>query len=104
MSNKIKKISSTKESELLESIANFSDRNSKMAWERKMSRMQRLLQKIQPIEEEIIELQAKKVPIYDEIQSIREDMVRECIHPFDYLIEKDGYVYCKFCEAKIKNI
>jgi len=104
MSNEIKKISSTKESELLESIANFSDRNSKMAWERKMSRMQRLLQKIQPIEEEIIELQAKKVPIYDEIQSIREDMVRECIHPFDYLIEKDGYVYCKFCEAKIKNI
>ena len=104
MSNKIKKISSTKESELLESIANFSDRNSKMAWERKMSRMQRLLQKIQPIEEEIIKLQAKKVPIYDEIQSIREDMVRECIHPFDYLIEKDGYVYCKFCEAKIKNI
>jgi len=45
---------------------------------------------------------AKKQPIYDEMQEIREVMVDECIHPFDFLEVKDDHVLCKFCNRKLK--
>lgn len=89
---------------LFEGIITAADRSSRTAWDRKMRKMQKLLRRLEPIEEQILELQAQKIPIYDEIQAIRQDMVRECVHPYDYLVEKDGYVYCKFCEARIRPI
>ena len=86
---------------LKESIANKSSRSEKTSWNRKMDNMVSLMAKLQPIEEQIIELQAQKVPLFDEIQELRNVMVNECTHPYEYLSVKDGYVHCTFCLKKI---
>lgn len=84
-----------------ETISNTATRGEKASWKRKMARMQTLLETLQPIEDEILQLHARKEPIFDDIQDIRSIMVKECIHPFDYLIYKDDHVVCKFCNKRL---
>ena len=85
-----------------EAVANHSDRSEKTSWNRKMDNMVSLLAKLRPIEEKIIDLQAEKMPIFDEVQQLRELMVTECIHPYQHLVlVEPGVVECKFCNRKI---
>lgn len=88
----------------LERIANTASRSDKVSWNRKMDNMIRLLAKIKPIEDEILDLHAKKTEVVDEIAELRRVMVAECIHPFNYLVEHEDYVLCKFCDKKIVNL
>ncbi|MGZ8924298.1 MAG: hypothetical protein ACXW2E_00310 [Nitrososphaeraceae archaeon] len=83
-----------------ERIANKSTRNEKISWDRKMNNMVSLLANLTPIEEQIIELTAQKIKIYDDIQQLRTVMVADCVHPFTHLEVKDDHVICKFCEHK----
>lgn len=99
-----------------EEISNVANRSEKTSWNRKMDNMVKLLAALSPIEQQIIELQAKKIPLFDEIQAMRATMVSECIHPFEYLtihnehtfgtlaVESKpydpSYVRCKFCDRK----
>jgi hypothetical protein len=87
--------------QLRETIANHASRSEKMSWDRKMDAMVKLLAKLRPIEDQILELMAQKLPIMDEIATLRQDMVRECIHPFDHLVTKEDHVLCKFCNKRI---
>ena len=80
-----------------DSIADNASRSEKVSWDRKMDHMVRLMAKLRPLEDKILALQAQKTPILDEIAILREDMVRECIHPFTNLTDKDGKIHCKFC-------
>jgi hypothetical protein len=91
------------ERQLKEVIANASNRGEKVSWNRKMDNMVKLMTQLTPIEEQIIELQAKKIPIFDEIQQLRETMVTECVHPYEYLVVNDDHVLCKFCGTKISK-
>ena len=83
-----------------ETIANNATRNEKVSWDRKMDNMVSLLAQLEPIENQITDLMAQKLPIIDKIQSLRNDMVRECVHPFTHLVHHDDYVVCKFCNKK----
>lgn len=85
-----------------EAISNNADRSEKTSWNRKMDNMVTLMSKLTPIEEEIIELQTQKQPVFDEIQRLRELMVKECVHPFEYLSVQEDFTECKFCNKKIK--
>ena len=85
----------------LEAVANNSSRSEKTSWNRKMNNMVKLLALLRPIEDKILELYAQKEPIFDEIQVLREVMVRECVHPYEYLIHKGNHLVCKFCNKKI---
>ena len=85
----------------LEAVANNSSRSEKTSWNRKMNNMVKLLALLRPIEDKILELYAQKEPIFDEIQVLREVMIRECVHPYEYLIHKDDHIVCKFCNKKI---
>ena len=87
--------------QMLESISNNSDRSEKTSWNRKMDNMVKLLSRLRPIEEEILSLEAQKIPIHDEIQALRITMVNECVHPYDHLVFHDNHVQCKFCERRI---
>jgi len=89
------------ERKILEAVANAPTRSDKISWNRKMDNMVKLLAKLRPIEEKIVELQAKKIPIFDEIQQLRLVMIKECIHPSEYLVVKENYVLCKFCNKKV---
>lgn len=91
------------ERQLLEAVANSSDRSEKTSWNRKLDNMVGLLAQLAPIEERIIELQAEKMPIFDKVQILREAMVGECIHPYQYLTQiGENVVLCKFCNKRVK--
>jgi len=87
---------------IFESISNFSDRSEKTSWNRKMDNMVKLLAQLRPIEEKILELQADKMPIFDDVQALRETMVKECVHPYPHLTLFEDHVVCKFCNKKIR--
>ena len=88
---------------LLESIANHANRSEKTAWKRKLKNMEGLLDELHPIEEKILTILAEeKQPMLDKIAELRSIMVKECIHPYEHLIKKDGFVECKFCGKKMR--
>ena len=88
---------------LFESIANHANRSEKTAWKRKLTNMEALMEKLHPIEEKILQIITdEKQPLLDEIAELRGVMVKECIHPYEHLVKKDGFVECKFCGKKLK--
>ena len=89
------------ERRIRDKIADAASRSEKVSWNRKMDNMVKLMTKLTPIEEQILSLHAKKIPIFDAIQELRADMVRECVHPFEYLVVLDECVQCKFCGRRI---
>ena len=86
-----------------EAIANNANRSEKTSWNRKMDNMVALLAKLRPIEAKIIKLQNQKIPIYDEVQALRSTMVKECVHPYDYVAVLEDCVECKFCGKKMNK-
>lgn len=86
----------------LTKVAGFADNAEKLAWRRKLKKMELLLEELQPIEDKILELYMKKIPIMDKVDAIREGMSLECIHPKEYLVHRGTHVECKFCNKLIK--
>jgi hypothetical protein len=79
-------------------------------WYRKLKNLQALVADANTIEQQILELQEQKMPIYDEIAQLRSTMVDECCHPLEFLLEQDNWeengityklVKCKFCERTL---
>ena len=85
----------------MDTVARFADKNQRLAWKRKMNRMDELLERIQPLEEKALEIIKEKQPIMDEIERVRQMMVKECVHPKDYLVHKGDHILCKFCKSKL---
>lgn len=85
---------------IMETVAGSATRNEKVSWNRKMDGMQDLLNKLRPIEDQISELLTAKQPILDLVQELRQEMVKDCVHPYTHLIYKDDHVVCKFCYKK----
>ena len=85
-----------------EAISNNANRSEKTSWNRKMDNMVNLMASLRPIEQKILDIWEKeKNPIMDNIHELRKTMINECIHPYEYLVEKDGVIICKFCERRI---
>lgn len=88
-----------------EDISNHATRSEKVSWERQFGNMQKLLEtKIQPLENKIIALMAEKSEYIDEMVAIRDELVRDCIHPFEHVVEHQdhpGIYTCKFCDKKV---
>jgi len=86
----------------IELITKKISKNDKLNWKRSYDKMHRILvTELQPLEEQIINLQVLKIPVFDKITEIRNKLVNECIHPKDMLIHKGNYIECKFCGSKI---
>jgi hypothetical protein len=85
----------------LETVANNATRSEKTSWNRKMDNMVKLIAVLRPIEEQILDLMAQKMPVIDSVSALRATMVKECIHPIDNLVHKDDHIICKFCDKKI---
>lgn len=87
-------------------IVNAKPKNERVAFTRKIKKMEELVASLLPIEEKIQEIIVnEKYPIMDEIQELRAIMVKECVHPKDQLAlyeTDDGEVIeCKFCHARL---
>lgn len=87
----------------LEEIAKIADKNQRLSWRRKRKRMDDLLEKIKPIEEKILALIMEKQPIMDEVEDVRQKMVKECIHPKEDLVHYGTHLHCKFCNRKLSR-
>lgn len=101
-----------------EEISNHATRSEKVSWERQYGNMQKLLtDKLQPIENKILDLIGQKNKVFDEIVVLRDELIRDCIHPFEHVVEDDpsasplidsvtilrptGTYVCKFCNKKV---
>jgi hypothetical protein len=91
----------TTQRRLKEEISNNANRSEKTSWNRKMDNMVKLLAELRPIEDQIIALHEKKVPLFDEIQLLRKEMVKDCVHPYEYVLVLTDHAKCKFCERLI---
>ena len=78
-------------------VVNHATNSDKISWQRKYNNLQKLIDTLSPLEEQMIELTAKCMPIHDEINELRKLMVEECIHPADMLVHKGDHLECKFC-------
>lgn len=92
---------------ILEQVANHASRPEKTSWGRKRDNMEALVKQLRPLEDEILEIYASMMPIKDDIEVLRQEMVKDCIHPFDllkYKSDEEGnyYAECKFCESKMR--
>jgi len=89
---------------ILEQLANVANRSEKTSWNRKMDNLVKLMMLLEPIEQSILDIiEQEKTPMMDQISELRAMMVKECIHPFEYLVlgENDDVITCKFCNKKI---
>jgi hypothetical protein len=73
----------------------------KTSWLRKYENLQTLINQVNVLAEQIAEIEASKEPIIDQINDLRQQMVHECIHPIDHLVDHEGVTLCKFCEKRI---
>ena len=88
----------------LEAIGALSTKAEKLHWKRNHAKIVTIMERLSPIEQQIIELQNEKIPLMDEITKIREGMVSICVHPQDFLIHHNDHIYCKFCERKLSRV
>lgn len=86
----------------LESASKDADKNMRLAWRRKEKKMEELLEKLEPLNEEMLELIRRKQPILDEVTDLRSKMVHECVHPTKTLVHKGSHILCKFCNKKLR--
>lgn len=95
-------ISNDRFTKMLDVIASHATKNEIATFARRRKSIEKFIDsKINPLENEILDINAKLEPLYDELKALREDMVDICVHPRDLLILKDGYIECKFCGAKL---
>lgn len=87
-----------------ERVANTANRSEKTSWDRKMDNMIKLLGKLEPIEQQMSDLMALKIPIMDDVQILRMEMVKDCVHPYTHLVFHHDHVVCKFCNNKFNVI
>lgn len=85
----------------MQMVADHAPRGEKVSFERKMVRLQGLVELVRPIEDKIADLLAQKAPIVDQIAELRTEMVHECIHPFASLVDRGTHIHCSFCDRKL---
>lgn len=92
-----------------EEISNHATRSEKVSWERQYGNLQKVLEtKLQPLENQILDLVVEKNKIYDEMVVLRDELIRDCIHPFEHVAhqvtldgEATGIYICHFCNKKV---
>jgi S-adenosylmethionine synthetase len=75
------------------------DPNSRVAFQRRLSNLENYItNEVNPIEEQIIHLKAKLIPLYDAVKILRDDAREHCTHT-DLARQEDGSIKCKFCDT-----
>jgi hypothetical protein len=88
-----------------EKISSFATRGERLAWDRKLKKMEKFIEELVPVEDKILEIiKNEKYPIMDKIEAVRKTMILECVHPENYLIvdEDWSHAHCKFCGKNIR--
>jgi hypothetical protein len=86
---------------MMETVANHATRSEKTSWHRKQKNMEKLISRMEPFDDQILNLMAQKQLLLDEVAVLRTEMVDSCIHPYDLLVQKEGSAECKFCNREL---
>lgn len=87
---------------VFQAIGSHAIKGEVAAWTRKRKSIERVVAtSIRPLEDQIIAANAALQPLYDQLNTMRAEMVEFCIHPIDMLAYKGDHVICKFCGAKL---
>lgn len=86
----------------MEIVSKDADKNERLSWRRKEKKMEEFIKKLDPLNEEMLDLIKRKQPILDDIEELRIKMVHECVHPAKMLVHKGDHILCKFCNRKLK--
>lgn len=89
------------EKKILLKVANSKNRNEKIAWKRKKEKLDELVAQMRELEEQMFEIGAKKMDVFDQLRVVKTTMEEECIHPFEELVHKGTYILCKFCNKRL---
>lgn len=73
----------------------------RLAWRRKLKRLDEMIELLIPYEERILEIYEERLPLMDKISVLRDTMCHECVHPREYLSHKGTHIECKFCNKLI---
>jgi len=91
------------EKEIFDIVVKNPSHNENVAWKRRLKNFQKKIKtEITPIEDEILELNMKKMHIMDSLEEDRQNLVASCVHPREFLHLREDYVYCEFCTAKLR--
>lgn len=85
----------------LDAVASHPLKAEKLSWKRKEKKMHGIIDSLSEIDAQILELYRQKQPHMDEIATLREVMVRDCIHQKSDLLHLGTYLTCKFCERNL---
>lgn len=87
-----------------EKISGIATTNDRIGWRRKFKDLKARIDTLKPFEERILEVMKERHTIDDEIKKIRDDLMKDCIHPVDFLLIDEGNAYftCKFCERRLR--
>ncbi len=100
----MKKIT-TKEDREIEIVVMNRNYNEKISWKRKLDKLNGFIEALKPIEDKISEILInEKQPILDNISEVRGIMVRECVHPRNFLSHDGNTITCKFCNKRLKVV
>ena len=85
---------------VLAAISN-TDQNARVAFHRRVTNLETFItNEINPIENQIIDLKHKLIPMYDTAKILRDEAREHCIHGADLIVrQEDGSYKCKFCET-----
>lgn len=88
-----------------EAITNHATRSEKVSWERQYTNLQKILtDELQPVEAKILDCIVEKNKIFDRIVVLRDELVLNCIHPYELVAQDgDGEYHCKFCNKRLKK-
>jgi hypothetical protein len=91
------------EKDVFTKIVNHASKNERVAWNRKHKKLKDSIEeKITPLEMKILEITMEKQVYMDEVLELRATLVKECVHPREFLMMKEDHVLCKFCNRKLK--
>ncbi len=96
----------TKEQKMIEYVSKKATASEVASWNRKMDNVEKLLAKLTPLEQQIVQLVVEKHKQIDEIDQLRKTMVEQCIHPKTHLTHNsnNNTIACKFCNKTFSII
>lgn len=85
-----------------EYVSKVKHKNERLAWKRKYEKMQTLIkEKMEPLNEEALKIIEKKQLVLDELTPLRLQLVKECVHPKEFLVHMGTHITCKFCDSNL---
>ncbi len=79
-------------------------RHQVVSWNKKYDEMIKFIAtELEPVQDRILDLRHQQQQLIDHLTSLRQELLRGCIHPPEQVVTKEGGVlHCKFCDKEFR--